>query len=563
TDIYTTAPGFYVWGRALTVAFAMATIWLTYRVGRRRFGPAAGLIAAATLAALPFHVRHSQYITTDIASGFTALLAVWAALRVLDEGSWRRYAVAGLAVGLAAGTKYNAAMVAGAVATAHALHWRGSSLREAGRLILAGLASALGFLLTTPTIIPHFDEFTRDMRRQLESYGGGHGDAIGRWPIGEYLDFLWWDGLRIAPLLAALAGLAWIVRRRHPAGLVTVGFVLPYGLFVLSQQTHFFRNLLPVFPLAALWAGAGLQAAAAWLGERRPAWRPALAAAGLAALTLAYPLAKAVEISRFEAFPNSKVLADDYIRDVLPRGLPVMAEVLPARWGGSTSVLPSADIAAHGAAWYQSQGVRYVVANEYNRQRDGQAAYAALAAGARLVQHFPGNDQGRPGPEIAVYDLGLDPGQLPLTAAPATFGSGLALLGYAWSVGEPRPTLTPLQPAGDLRSGQPLRLNLYWRVDQPLDRDYSLFVHVLDESGQTVAQRDSVIRQGDYPTSRWKPGEIVLDMPDLPLPALPPGRYGVKIGLYDLATFARLPVSGSGDATADSALMLFSLDIRP
>jgi 4-amino-4-deoxy-L-arabinose transferase-like glycosyltransferase len=562
SDIYTSVPGFFVWGRLLTVAFALATIWLTYRIGRRRLGRAAGLIAAATLAVLPFHVRHSQYITTDVASGFTALLAVWAALRVLDAPSWRRYAVAGLAVGLAAGTKYNVALVAGAVVTAHALVWRGRSLREIGRLLLAGLGSAGGFLLTTPTIIPHFAEFTRDMQRQLASYSGGHGDAVGRWPLGEYLSFLWWDGLRVVPLLAALAGLAWIVRRQR-AGLVMLGFALPYGLFVLGQQTHFFRNLLPLFPLLALWSAAGVQAAAGWLSQRRTGWRVRLVAGALAGLVLTYPLAKAVEISSFEAQPNSKVLADDFIRDGLPRGLPVMAEVNPVRWGGSPSVLPSADLAAHDAAWYQARGVRYIVVNQYNRRRDEQSAYAALTAGATLVRHFAGDEQGQPGPEISVYDLGFDPGQLAMTRRPAEFGAGLRLLGYAWAAGEPRPTIAPIEPAGELRSGQPLRLNLYWQVRQPLDRDYSLFVHVLDAQGQTVAQRDSVIRQGDYPTSRWQPGEIVLDTPDLPLPALPPGRYSLKIGLYDLETFARLPVGGSDAATADSALILLDLDIRP
>ena len=90
-----------------------------------------------------------------------------------------------------------------------------------------------------------------------------------------------------------------------------------------------------------------------------------------------------------------------------------------------------------------------------------------------------------------------------------------------------------------------------------------MFLHVLNANGDTVAQRDTVIRAGDYPTSHWQVGEIVLDTPDLPLPALPPGRYQLKMGLYDSATFARLPVSANPAATTDNGLILLPLEIAP
>ena len=562
TDIFTTMPGFYVWGRVLSVGFGVASVVLVCIVGRRWFGMGVGLVAAAILATLPFHVRHSQYITTDVASGFMATLALWAALRLLDGPSWRRYALAGLAVGLAAGTKYNVGLVAGAVGAAHMVVWQWQSWRQAARLLWAAGCSVLGFLLTTPTILWDFTQFTRDMQRQIISYSGGHGDAIGCWPLGEYLHFFWFDGLRIAPILAAVLGLAWLLGRRNQAGLITLGFVLPYLLFAMVQQTHFFRNMLPLFPVLALWGGYGVMQSAKWLATRTFN-RVVLVGTVLAGLMLVYPLLKSVEISRFEAMPNSKVLAADYVRQVLPRGLPVAVEQTPLQWAGSPSVLPVANLASHDRAWYAAQGIRYLLANEYQRTADTQTQYAALLAEARLVQRFVGNENGKPGPELAVYDLGLAQTQLHLVPQTAQFDATLRLLGLERSVGEPRATITPLDGTTELKSGQPLRLNLYWQVEQPLDQDYSLFVHVLNANGDIVAQRDAVIRAGDYPTSHWQKGEIVLDTPDLPLPALPPGRYQLKIGVYDGATFARLPVSANPAATADNGLILLPLDIAP
>ena len=562
TDIFTTMPGFYIWGRALTIGFGVASVGLVAVIGRRWFSTNVGLVAAAILATLPFHVRHSQYITTDVASGFMATLALWAALRLLDGPSWRRGALAGLAVGLAAGTKYNVGLVAGAVAVAHIVVWQLQSWRQAARLLSAAGCSVLGFLLTTPTIVWDFAQFTRDMQRQIASYSGGHGDAIGRWPLGEYLDFFWFDGLRIVPFVAALLGLAWLLRRRNRAGLITLGFGLPYLLFAMAQQTHFFRNMLPLFPLLALWGGYGVIQSAEWLAARTRT-NAALVGTALAGLVLVYPLLKSIEITRFEAIPNSKVLAADYVRAMLPRGLPVAVEQTPLQWAGSPSVLPVANLASHDRAWYAAQGIRYLLANEYQRTADTQPQYVALLADARLVQRFVGNENGKPGPELAVYDLGLTQTQLDLEPQTAQFGAALRLLGFQRSVGEPRATITPLDGTSELKSGQPLRLNLYWQVEQPLDQDYSLFLHVLNANGDTVAQRDTVIRAGDYPTSHWQVGEIVLDTPDLPLPALPPGRYQLKMGLYDSATFARLPVSANPAATTDNGLILLPLEIAP
>jgi hypothetical protein len=147
------------------------------------------------------------------------------------------------------------------------------------------------------------------------------------------------------------------------------------------------------------------------------------------------------------------------------------------------------------------------------------------------------------GPAGALLDLGEHPERMPFVRRQMRFGDEIELLGYELQAGEPRSRITPLDGANTrgLSSGQPLQINLYWRALAGMDRDYTLFIHVVDQQGQNVAQRDLPLRYGDYQTSRWQPGELVIDRGDMGMPALPPGTYMLRIGLYDAASSTGLP----------------------
>ncbi len=99
-----------------------------------------------------------------------------------------------------------------------------------------------------------------------------------------------------------------------------------------------------------------------------------------------------------------------------------------------------------------------------------------------------------------------------------------------------------------------LRLTLYWQVERTVDRDYTVFAQLLDESGQVVTQQDAQPQGGAYPTSIWDEGEVVADEHLLPLPGdLPPGDYRLQVGMYLLDTLERLPVlDDKGQPVGDS-----------
>jgi hypothetical protein len=61
---------------------------------------------------------------------------------------------------------------------------------------------------------------------------------------------------------------------------------------------------------------------------------------------------------------------------------------------------------------------------------------------------------------------------------------------------------------------------------------------------------------GMRPTNTWQEGEILADNYGVPvLPGTPPGEYQLEIGMYNLETGERLPVSADGEVVGDHILL--------
>jgi hypothetical protein len=92
----------------------------------------------------------------------------------------------------------------------------------------------------------------------------------------------------------------------------------------------------------------------------------------------------------------------------------------------------------------------------------------------------------------------------------------------------------------DLQPGIPLRMAFDWRVADPVDDSLVMFVHLMQDDVELVAQRDAVPGNGLFPIEAWKPGELVRDQFALLLPpTLPAGKYEMRVGIYDSRTFMR------------------------
>ncbi|WP_376789551.1 hypothetical protein [Thermoflexus sp.] len=128
---------------------------------------------------------------------------------------------------------------------------------------------------------------------------------------------------------------------------------------------------------------------------------------------------------------------------------------------------------------------------------------------------------------VGAFEVHSRPRQyaLPPEATPvdgASFGALILLRGYTWP--------------NTVAAGATIPLTLYWQALATPDREYKVFVHVVDASGRMVAQADHEPQEGKAPTTGWLPQEVVPDPVTIALPPdLAPGTYTVLVGLYEAA----------------------------
>jgi 4-amino-4-deoxy-L-arabinose transferase-like glycosyltransferase len=109
----------------------------------------------------------------------------------------------------------------------------------------------------------------------------------------------------------------------------------------------------------------------------------------------------------------------------------------------------------------------------------------------------------------------------------------------------------PDEPA---HPGDWVGLTLVWRALEPVDQNYSLFVHARTTDGQLVGQLDTLHGSGMYPTGLWHPGEIIADKIFVPVlrRADTPGLIRFQVGLYERATMETLSASSSDGALLET-----------
>jgi len=107
-------------------------------------------------------------------------------------------------------------------------------------------------------------------------------------------------------------------------------------------------------------------------------------------------------------------------------------------------------------------------------------------------------------------------------------------------------------------------LTLYWRADQPVHRDYSVFVHVQAPDTGSLPQMDGGPNwRGPMATSAWPAGEIVPDTRYLNVPPdARAGSYNLTVGLYFWESMERLQASGPAGEDLGSEVFLTTLEVE-
>ena len=153
------------------------------------------------------------------------------------------------------------------------------------------------------------------------------------------------------------------------------------------------------------------------------------------------------------------------------------------------------------------------------------------------------------GPQLTTYNLAYAPvRQADIEhISDIRFQNGIRLLGWSSD--------------GAAAPGGKLRLRLFWEAASRPDRNYSAFVHLLDQSGTTFLGQDHSPGSTDYTLPvDWPLDQPVPDDWLIAIPAqLAPGAYRVRVGLYDPTTLAPVLVAEPGGASATVGLQSITI----
>jgi 4-amino-4-deoxy-L-arabinose transferase-like glycosyltransferase len=325
---------FLLLGRTLSALMGAATVWLVFVFGRRAAGTAVGAAAAFFLAVNPFHIAKCQVVEVDVPLTLFTLLALWGTVRWMDTGRIVHAVLTGVAIGLAASSKYTGAFLVVPVIAVFALGWRRRPPEEAADamrgfwvpLLVAGASAALVFVLTSPYVLLDAGAFWRDIQSEREHMELGHFGATSMSTPEFYLLSLGRRLLGWPLLVLAAAGLvryAAVLRRTWalPLGI----FVVVYVAIVSMWSMKVDRYLLPMVPPAMILGTVLLRdLLARGLARARPVLVPAVLAVTAAAVAVPTAVTWPHLVGERRADPRTRALK--WIEATIPSGAYILTE---------------------------------------------------------------------------------------------------------------------------------------------------------------------------------------------------------------------------------------------
>jgi 4-amino-4-deoxy-L-arabinose transferase-like glycosyltransferase len=600
--------------RVVSLAFGVLAVLAAWGLGREAFPDRslAALGVAAVVAFTPQFLFISGVVSNDSAAAALSTAALWAMARVVNRGAAPRRGLAvGLLIGLAVLTKTSTLLLGPLFVVAVVLATRtspapGALKRGMTTLFIAGSVTVLiggwwylrnGILYGDPLAVGvHVDTLwgraepaslgtlLTELPTVYRTFWGGFGWGHVMFPLWIYLA----TGTGLA---ASAAGWVWTLKRRHlvgPGGIFLLsalwwGFVFAALLQWMRQVEAPHGRLL--FP--AIGAGAGLLvggwAALPWRRVRTIFLTGLVLLAALTPWLVIRPAFAAPRLVAPEEV-TATVTGPELIYGDTARLLGISLE--------QASVAPGETLAVR-ACWealapMEEEYTVFVhlvgrdelrVAERHTYPGLGRFPTSLWPVGKAFCDTYRLQvEPWSPTPELYDLLLGLyDAGsgerliardnaseevsfpavaqvrvapEEPLTVAPehpldVRLGDQIALVGYDLS--------------NAIQAGASSTITLYWRAEAEPERNYTVFLQLLDEAGNIVAQHDGPPRHGRYPTAAWQPGDVIPDERVLVVPEIPIESIRLVAGMYDPATMVRLPVSDPQGPTGGDFVLLPSL----
>jgi hypothetical protein len=377
----------------------------------------------------------------------------------------------------------------------------------------------------------------------------GYSVFLGENPLARDLDASFYGGLfwrQFGPvgLALALLGILSLLRRPRARGaslrpqalaLTALAFLTFVSFGVVYRVPDVEVFFVPAFVVVAVWIGVGLDYAAGLLRPRGPslALRRLLAAGGLALFLGAIIQPLAIAAHNYPDLDLSRRwIVHDYGEYLLQEPLPPQSTVVGIL-GEMTLLRYFQDTAG------MRPDLETIAADDEALRREKVDAALGGGRAVFITRPLPGLAEEHALDAVTgIIDVGGHLETLIRVGQPSSQASelprptdhepvpGLQLLGYGVR-----------QHGGHWQEWA--RLRLWWQAPAGLAEPFKVSVRLVDVDGQVVAATDAEPVSGAYPATAWRPGEIVADAYEIPLPAgLPPGDYAPLVIVYDPATGA-------------------------
>ena len=368
---------FILLARCTTVLFDLATIGVTYLLGRRLDGPRCGILAALFITFNYTHIREAQLVVVDVPLTFFTSLTFLFSLDILKRGRTRDYLKTGFSLGAAASVKYTVALMGSMLCVIllwkllHREEWKKALINLLG----AGVVALLVFACLNPFILLDNAAFLKDFLYERQHMAIGHFV-----PISEantpfyYLSFLW-SALGIAGI-AAVGGMVETWRKRRPeTGLLYWGCLF-YLVVISSWQMKAWSYTLPLFPLAFVLGASAIATVVSRFGN------PPLRLLILVTAVALYLGPQAVSLRTYFksiSVPDTRIEAKEWMEKNIPPTALVAAEAYTYAEGDTSSrmkrflplplsaVHPETTAPFYDLRWYDS--FDYIVTSSAVSQR--------------------------------------------------------------------------------------------------------------------------------------------------------------------------------------------------
>jgi 4-amino-4-deoxy-L-arabinose transferase-like glycosyltransferase len=573
----------------------VGALWvaLMYLLLRRLLGEQVALLAALFLAVDPFLVAHTRVLHVDaLLTMFMnlSLLALLAAVHAPDEAKhehadrqpaamqWGLLLASGVAAGLAFLTKSPSVLLVPMTGLIVLLWAFGPVMRSSAAFrqsVLAALRAALVVLLAwgavalaiwvvlwpamwvdpSGTLMSVLDE-VRDTGGIAHGWGNffmGQPVAVPGplyYPVVLVLRLTPW---LLGGLFAAVLAGPWReqdTERRSLIVLLLLVFALLFFLMMSIPPKKFDRYLLPMFPVlniiaalgwVRLWSRlSGPLRRVAWLRSRLVPWLLVLVLCIWPLLTLVWY--HPYYLAYYNPLLGGGPAAARLVYVGWGEGLEQAGRYIEAQPDGcdyplsswyEETILPYVCSPVMHPGWAREPGnVGYVVLYVNQMQREIYDDVSTLVRQRGSLVHtvnIHGIDY------AYVYQL-PQPGEHEIAA---DFGPAIRLMSYDVDVSA-------------IRETGMLTLVTQWQARAPVEQNVMLFIHLLDEQGDRIAQTDVPPAGPEALPQNWNSGHYYRWFHQVQVGQdIPPGTYWLAVGLYHADTFERLPLQG-GPAQPDA-----------